>query len=76
MTLVSEKSAERRLLIFELAVIIPTVAGGVLLVLRNLDSITWEQVGVLVLWAAAVSLVELIPCRPGEGFISALGSPS
>ena len=59
----------------ELAVILPTVVGGVFLVLRDLDTFTWERVGVLVLWAAAVSLVELIPVPAWRGIHLSLGFP-
>jgi signal transduction histidine kinase len=59
----------------ELAVILPTVVGGVFLVLRDLDTFTWKRVGVLVLWAAAVSLVELIPVPAWRGIHLSLGFP-
>jgi signal transduction histidine kinase len=67
--------SERRLLILELVVIVPTLAGGILLVLADLDSFTWELVGQLLLWAAAVSLVELIPLPAWRGVHLSLSFP-
>jgi signal transduction histidine kinase len=75
MSLVRRKGSERRLLIFELAVILPTLVGGVLLVRATIDTFTWEKVGVLVLWAAAVSVVELIPVPAWRGIHLSLGFP-
>jgi signal transduction histidine kinase len=75
MSLVRRRGSERRLLILELAVILPTLIGGVLLVLANRDTFTWERVGQLVLWAAAVSLVELIPVPAWRGVHLSLGFP-
>jgi signal transduction histidine kinase len=75
MSLVNGRASERRLLVLELAVIIPTLLGGVLLVLADLDTFTWELVGQLVLWAAAVSLVELIPVPAWRGTHLSLGFP-
>jgi len=75
MSLVSVRASERRLLVLELAVIIPTVVGGVLLVLADLDTFTLKRVGQLVLWAAAVSLVELIPVPAWRGIHLSLGFP-
>jgi signal transduction histidine kinase len=72
---VSARASERRLLIFELAVIIPTVVGGLILLLANLDTFNWKLVGQLVLWAAAVSLVELIPVPAWRGIHLSLGFP-
>ena len=71
----SVTASERRLLIFELAVIVPTVVGGVLLLLADLDTFTLERVGQLLLWAAAVSLVELIPVPAWRGIHLSLGFP-
>ena len=75
MSLVSGRASERRLLVFEIAVILPTVVGGSLLVLADIDTFTWHRVGVLVLWAAAVSLVELIPVPAWRGIHLSLGFP-
>jgi signal transduction histidine kinase len=75
MSLVSGRASERRLLVLELAVILPTLVGGVLLVLADLDTFTWDLVGQLVLWAAAVSLVELIPVPAWRGIHLSLGFP-
>ncbi len=75
MSLVSVRASERRLLALELAVILPTVVGGIYLVQRDIDSFTWKRVGVLVLWAAAVSLVELIPVPAWRGIHLSLGFP-
>jgi signal transduction histidine kinase len=59
----------------ELAVIIPTLVGGVLLVLADRETFTWKLVGELVLWAAAVSLVELIKVPAWRGVHLSLGFP-
>jgi signal transduction histidine kinase len=75
MSLVRRKGSERRLLAFEIAVILPTVVGGTLLVLGEIDTFTWHRVGQLVLWAAAVSLVELIPVPAWRGIHLSLGFP-
>jgi signal transduction histidine kinase len=75
MSLVRRKGSERRLLVFETAVILPTLVGGVLLVRATIDYFTWEKVGVLVLWAAAVSVVELIPVPAWRGIHLSLGFP-
>jgi signal transduction histidine kinase len=75
MSLVSGRASERRLLLLELAVILPTLVGGVLLVLANVDTFTWKLVGQLMLWAAAVSLVELIPVPAWRGIHLSLGFP-
>jgi signal transduction histidine kinase len=75
MSLVSGKASERRLLVLELAVILPTLIGGVLLVLTDLDTFTWDLVGQLLLWAGAVSLVELIPVPAWRGIHLSLGFP-
>jgi hypothetical protein len=75
MSLVSGRASERRLLALELAVILPTLVGGVLLVLANSETFTWDRVGQLVLWAAAVSLVELIPVPAWRGIHLSLGFP-
>jgi signal transduction histidine kinase len=72
MSLVSGRTtSERRLLALELAVILPTLVGGVLLVRAEMDKFTW----VLVLWAAAVSVVELIPVPAWRGIHLSLGFP-
>jgi signal transduction histidine kinase len=75
MSLVSGRASERRLLMLELAVIIPTLVGGVLLVLADRETFTWKLVGELVLWAAAVSLVELIKVPAWRGVHLSLGFP-
>jgi signal transduction histidine kinase len=75
MSLVSGKPSERRLLVLELAVIIPTLVGGVLLVQAEIDTFTWKRVGVLILWAVAVSAVELIPVPAWRGIHLSLGFP-
>jgi signal transduction histidine kinase len=75
MALVSARGSERRLLVLELAVILPTLLGGLLLVLLNLDEVSWTLVGQLALWAAAVSLVELIPVPAWRGIHLSLGFP-
>jgi signal transduction histidine kinase len=75
MALVSRRTSERRLLVFELAVIVPTLVGGTLLVLADLDSFTWKLVGELILWAAAVALVELIPVPAWRGVHLSLSFP-
>jgi signal transduction histidine kinase len=75
MALMSARGSERRLLVLELAVIIPTLLGGALLVLSNLDKVSWSLVGQLLLWAAAVSLVELIPVPAWRGIHLSLGFP-
>jgi signal transduction histidine kinase len=72
---VSAKSSERRLLFLELAVIIPTVVGGALLIQSDLDTFTFSRVGELLLWAAAVSVVELIPLPAWRGIHLSLGFP-
>jgi signal transduction histidine kinase len=72
---VSRRTSERRLLVFELVVIVPTLVGGTLLVLADLDSFPWRVVGELVLWAAAVSLVELIPVPAWRGVHLSLSFP-
>jgi signal transduction histidine kinase len=68
-------SSERRLLILELAVIIPTIVGGVLLVVANADLFTLKRVGELVIWAIAVSVVELIPLPAWRGVHLSVGFP-
>lgn len=75
MSLVRRRGSERKLLILELGVILPTLAGGVVLVLADRDAFTWDRVGQLVLWAAAVSLVELIPVPAWRGVHLSLGFP-
>jgi signal transduction histidine kinase len=75
MSLVSRRASERRLLVLELAVILPTLVGGVFLVRADIDMFTWKLVGELVLWAAAVSLVELIPVPAWRGIHLSLGFP-
>ncbi|MGH9194744.1 MAG: sensor histidine kinase, partial [Acidimicrobiia bacterium] len=71
----SGRASERRLLALELAVIVPTLVGGALLVLADLETFTWDLVGQLLLWAAAVSLVELIPVPAWRGIHLSLGFP-
>ena len=75
MSLVRGRASDRRLLVLELAVILPTLVGGVLLVLANSETFTWDRVGQLALWAVAVSLVELIPVPAWRGIHLSLGFP-
>jgi signal transduction histidine kinase len=75
MALVSGRTSERRLLVFELVVIVPTVAGGALLVLRHVDLFKWPLVGELMLWALAVALVEIIPVPAWRGIHLSLSFP-
>jgi signal transduction histidine kinase len=75
MSPVRRKGSERRLLVFEIAVIVPTVVGGALLVLAHIEQFTLHRVGELMLWAAAVSLVELIPVPAWRGIHLSLGFP-
>jgi signal transduction histidine kinase len=66
-------TSERRLLLLEIAVIIPTIVGGVLLTLAYPEQFqNWPE---LLLWAAAVSLVELIPVPAWRGVHLSLGFP-
>ena len=69
------KASERRLLAFELVVIVPTIAGGAYLILANAESLNWETHGELILWAAAVALVELIPLPAFRGIHLSLSFP-
>ena len=67
MATVSRRNSERRLLALELIVIVPTLVGGTLLVFNNLDSFMWPVIGELLIWAGAVTLVELIPVPAWRG---------
>ena len=69
------KASERQLLLFELAVIIPTIAGGAYLIFANAGSINWEEHRDLIFWAAAVALVELIPLPAWRGIHLSLSFP-
>jgi signal transduction histidine kinase len=69
------KASERRLLAFELVVIIPTVLVGAYLILANAESLTWDKHGDLILWAAAVALVEMIPLPAFRGIHLSLSFP-
>ena len=62
-------------MIFELVVIIPTLVGGALLVLRHIDLFRWPLVGELILWALAVALVEIIPVPAWRGIHLSLSFP-
>jgi signal transduction histidine kinase len=75
MSLMSGRASERRLLILELVVIVPTLLVGGFLLLSELDTFTWRLVGQLILWAAAVSLVELIPLPAWRGVHLSLSFP-
>jgi signal transduction histidine kinase len=71
MTDVSVRTTERRLLILELAVIVPTVVGGVMLAATHPEQFTWK----LIIWAGAVTVVELIPVPAWRGIHLSLGFP-
>ena len=75
MATVSRRNSERRLLTLELIVIVPTLVGGTLLVFNNLDSFTWPVIGELLIWAGAVTLVELIPVPAWRGVHLSLSFP-
>ena len=75
MALVSRRTSDRRLLVFELVVIIPTLVGGALLVVRHIDLFRWPLVGELILWALAVALVEIIPVPAWRGIHLSLSFP-
>jgi signal transduction histidine kinase len=62
---------ERRLLALELAVIAPTVAGGAVLVIGHPGDFHFG----LLLWAAAVAIVELIPVPAWRGIHLSIGFP-
>jgi signal transduction histidine kinase len=75
MAIVSGRGSERRLLALELLVIVPTLLGGVLLVLTHLEEFSPTQLWKLALWAVAVSLVELVPVPAWRGVHLSLGFP-
>ena len=65
------RTSERRLLALEVVVIVPTVVGGLVLILTHHQK--FEPL--LILWAVAVALVELVPVPAWRGIHLSLGFP-
>lgn len=62
-----------RLLIFQLAVILPTIGVGVILLARNRDSLSpWLE---LVLWTIVIAIVEYLPIPAWHGLRVSMGFP-
>lgn len=62
------------LVAFELAIVLPTLAGGLALGLRHLPAFRVELVQLL-LWAALVAAIELLPVPAWRGLHFGLGFP-
>jgi signal transduction histidine kinase len=74
MTLALPRATPRRVVVFELFVIIPTFLIGGYLISLDPSAFT-EYLGELVVWAALIGLVELLPVPAWRGLTISLGFP-
>ena len=73
MSAVPTTVSSRRVVAFELAVIIPTFVLGAVLVARNPDAFkSWKE---LLFWAVLIGLVELLPLPAWRGLTISIGFP-
>jgi len=61
----------RKVIAFELLVIVPTLVGGAILAVRDPDAFSPE----LILWAIGIGLVELLPVPAWRGLTISVGFP-
>lgn len=63
--------SSRKVIAFELLVIVPTLVGGAILALRDPDAFSPE----LILWSIGIGLVELLPVPAWRGLTISVGFP-
>ena len=68
------KVDQRKVVAFELLVIVPTLVGGAILIARDPAAFR-EYWGELVFWAALIGLVELLPVPAWRGLTISVGFP-
>ena len=67
--------SQRRVVAFELSVIVPTLVGGALLAAADPSAFSWDRMAALLPFAVCIGLVELLPVPAWRGLTISVGFP-